>query len=163
VSTFVLDLPDAAATARLGADIAAVLRVGDVVALEGGLGAGKTTLARAIIAALGYEAEVPSPSFAILESYEPPALRLPVVHADFYRLAHPDEARELGLDEYRDLAALLAEWPGHAGGFAHEPGCLAITLEALPPQRRGEVAEEGRRAIVTPGVDWLGRATWIPA
>ena len=74
----------------------------------------------------------------------------------------PDEARELGLDEYRDHAALIAEWPGHAGGFAHEPGCLAITLEGLPQGRRGEVLPEGRRAIVTPGVDWLGRATWIP-
>ena len=143
-----IDLPDLAATAALGARLAAALRPGDVVALEGGLGAGKTSLARAIIAGLGHGGEVPSPSFAIIELYDPPAVRLPVVHADFYRLAHPDEAAELGLDDYREGAALIAEWPDHAGGFAHEPACLSITLET---------AESGRRAIVRPGADWLGR------
>ena len=143
-----LDLPDLAATAGYGARIAAVLRAGDVVALAGGLGAGKTTLARAIIAALGYIGEVPSPSFAIIETYDPPLLRLPLVHADFYRLEDPSELAELGLDHYREGAALLAEWPEHAGGFAHEPACLSIRLEA---------AETGRMAIVEPGQEWLGR------
>ncbi|MFN9376871.1 MAG: tRNA (adenosine(37)-N6)-threonylcarbamoyltransferase complex ATPase subunit type 1 TsaE, partial [Novosphingobium sp.] len=74
-----ITLPDLAATEALGARIAAVLRPGDVVALSGGLGAGKTTLARAIIAALGHTGEVPSPSFAIIETYDPPAVRLPLV------------------------------------------------------------------------------------
>lgn len=143
-----LDLPDLAAMARLGAQIAGAVRPGDVIALSGGLGAGKTTLARAIIGALGYPGEVPSPSFAIIETYDPPALRLPLVHADFYRLKDPQEAEELGLDDYRHGAALLAEWPEMAGGFAHEPGCLAIRLET---------AETGRIAIVEPGADWLGR------
>ena len=143
-----LDLPDLAATAGYGARIAAVLRAGDVVALAGGLGAGKTTLARAIIAALGYIGEVPSPSFAIIETYDPPLLRLPLVHADFYRLEDPSELAELGLDHYREGAALLAEWPELAGGFAHEPACLSIRLEA---------AETGRMAIVEPGQEWLGR------
>ena len=143
-----LELPDLAATAGYGARIAAVLRAGDVVALAGGLGAGKTTLARAIIAALGYIGEVPSPSFAIIETYDPPLLRLPLVHADFYRLEDPSELAELGLDHYREGAALLAEWPEHAGGFAHEPACLSIRLEA---------AETGRMAIVEPGQEWLGR------
>ena len=108
MSEFTLPLPDEAATAALGAAIAAVLRSGDVVALSGGLGAGKTTLARAIIASLGYAGEVPSPSFAIIETYDPPALRLPLVHADFYRLANPAEVEELGLDDYRAHAALIA-------------------------------------------------------
>jgi tRNA threonylcarbamoyladenosine biosynthesis protein TsaE len=143
-----LALPDLAAMERFGAAIAAVLRPGDVVALSGGLGAGKTTLARAIIAALGHEGEIPSPSFAIVELYEPPAVRLPLVHADFYRLGSPAEAAEIGLDDYRRDAVLIAEWPEHVGGFADEPGCLAIVLE---------VAEEGRIAIVEPGADWLGR------
>lgn len=137
--------------AAFGARVADGLRPGDVVALSGGLGMGKTTLARAIIAALGHQGEVPSPSFAILEVYDPSSLRLPLVHSDFYRLEHPDEALELGLDEYRDGAVLLAEWPDHAGGFAHEPGCLSITLEA---------ADSGRIAIVEPGLDWLGREPW---
>lgn len=143
-----VDLPDLAAMQAYGARIAAALRPGDVVALSGGLGAGKTTLARAIIAGLGYGAEVPSPTFAIVELYEPPALRIPLVHADFYRLKHPAEAAEIGLDDYREGAALLAEWPECAGGFAHEPGCLSILLES---------AGAGRIAIVEPGADWLGR------
>lgn len=141
-------LPDLAVTEAFGQRIAARLRPGDVVALSGGLGAGKTTLARAIIAALGHEGEVPSPSFAIIETYDPPQVRLPLVHADFYRLERPEEAEELGLDHYREGAALVAEWPEHAGGFAHEPACLAITIET---------AETGRIAIVEPGADWLGR------
>ena len=141
-------LPDPAATQAFGARIAERLRAGDVVALSGGLGAGKTTLARAIIAALGHQGEVPSPSFAIIETYDQPLVRLPLVHADFYRLERPEEAEELGLDDYREGAALLAEWPENAGGFAHEPGCLSITIET---------AEMGRIAIVEPGADWLGR------
>lgn len=141
-------MPDLAAMDRLGRAIADALVPGDVVALSGGLGAGKTTLARAIVAGLGHEGEVPSPSFAIIELYEPPSVRLPLVHADFYRLKDPGEAEEIGLDDYRNDAALVAEWPDHAGGFAHEPGCLSIALE---------VADEGRIAIVEGGPDWLGR------
>ena len=144
-------LPDLAATEALGARIAAALQPGDVVALSGGLGAGKTTLARAIIAALGHAGEVPSPSFAIIETYDPPTVRLPLVHADFYRLERPEEAEEIGLDDYRDGAALIAEWPDHAGGFSHDPGCLSITIET---------AETERTAIVEPGPNWLGRPGW---
>jgi tRNA threonylcarbamoyladenosine biosynthesis protein TsaE len=151
-----LPLPDLAAMDRLGAAIAHVLQAGDVVALEGGLGAGKTTLARAIIAALGHAGEVPSPSFAIVELYEPPTVRLPVVHADFYRLARPEEAEEIGLDDYRQGAAMIAEWPDQAGGFAHEPGCLSITLE---PTLQG--GGSGRIAIVEGGADWLGRLVLV--
>jgi tRNA threonylcarbamoyladenosine biosynthesis protein TsaE len=143
-----IPLPDLAAMKQFGAAIARELRAGDVVALSGGLGAGKTTLARAIIAGLGHMGEVPSPSFAIIELYEPPAVRLPLVHADFYRLARPEEADEIGLDDYRLGAALLAEWPENVGGFGHEAACLSITLE---------VADDGRIAIVQPGADWLGR------
>ena len=146
-----LELPDIVAMSRLGDQIAAHLRPGDVIALSGELGAGKTTLARAILFALGHRGEVPSPSFAIVETYDPPGLRLPVVHADFYRIADPAELPELGLDELREGAVLLAEWPEHAGDFVHEPGCLSIALEA---------AENGRQAIVTPGRDWLGRGLW---
>lgn len=144
----IVDLPDLEAMEALGARIASHLQPGDVVALSGGLGAGKTTLARGIIAALGHAGEVPSPSFTIIETYDPPSVRLPLVHADFYRLAHPEEAEELGLDDYREGAAMIAEWPDHAGGFAHEPACLSISLE---------IAGEGRKAVVEAGADWLGR------
>ena len=139
-------LPDLTAMEAFGKRIAARLCVGDVVALNGGLGAGKTTLARSIIAALGHVGEVPSPTFTIIETYD--ALNPPLVHADFYRLDDPAEAEELGLDDYRDGAALIAEWPDHAGGFAHEAGCLSITIE---------IVGEGRQAIVEPGADWVER------
>lgn len=145
-------LPDLAAMAAFGARIAAVLREGDVVALEGGLGAGKTTLARAILAALGHQGEVPSPTFTIIETYGAPPLRLPVVHADFYRLEDPSELAEIGLDDYREGGVLLAEWPDHAGGFAHEPGCLSISLAPV-----GESGEGGRIAIARGRADWVGR------
>ena len=141
-----LELPDLAAMERLGARIAALLQPGDVIALSGDLGTGKTTLARAIIAALGHEGEVPSPTYTIIESYD--GLRIPLVHADFYRLEDPAEVEELGLDDYREGAALLAEWPDHAGGFAHEAGCLQIALEKVG---------EGREAVVTAGDNWQSR------
>ena len=142
------DLPDLAAMDALGREIAAKLKAGDVVVLEGGLGAGKTTLARAIIAALGYEHEVPSPTFTIIETYDAPPLSLPVVHADFYRLEDPAELEEIGLDDYREGAVLIAEWPDHAGGFEGEAGCLSILLESTG---------DGRLAIAKGGPDWLGR------
>jgi len=144
----IVDLPDLAAMEAFGRRIAGHLRPGDVLALSGGLGAGKTTLARAIIGALGHGGDVPSPTFTLIETYDPPAVRLPLVHADFYRLEHPREVEELGLDDYRQGAVLIAEWPENAGGFAQEPGCLAITLE---------IAGTGRKAIVEPGADWVGR------
>ncbi|MCT2558235.1 tRNA (adenosine(37)-N6)-threonylcarbamoyltransferase complex ATPase subunit type 1 TsaE [Tsuneonella sp. YG55] len=141
-----VDLPDLAAMDAFGARIARQLRPGDVVALSGGLGAGKTTLARAVIAALGHKGEVPSPTFTIVETYD--SLKPPLVHADFYRLEHPGEVEEIGLDDYREGAVLLAEWPQNAGGFAHEAQCLEIALET-----RGN----GRMAIVEGAADWLGR------
>ena len=143
-----VNLPDLAAMEAFGSRIAGVLQPGDVVALNGGLGACKTTLARAMIRALGHQGEVPSPTFTIIETYDPPAVSLPVVHADFYRLENPLEAEEIGLDDYRDGAALIAEWPENAGGFSHEAGCLSITLET---------ADEGRIAIVQRGQNWLSR------
>lgn len=145
-------LPDLAAMESYGARIAQRLQPGDVVALEGGLGAGKTTLARAILAALGHAGEVPSPTFTIIETYVAPPLRMPVVHADFYRLDDPSELMEIGLEDYREGAVLIAEWPEHAGGFTHEAGCLAIMLETV-----GESGEGGRIAIARGGADWVGR------
>lgn len=133
-----------------GHKLAGLLQPGDVVALTGTLGTGKTTLARAVIAALGHTGDVPSPTFTIIETYDPPLVSLPLVHADFYRLKDPSEVEEIGLDDYRQGAALLAEWPDHAGGFADEAGCLSITLET---------ADEGRIAIVECGRDWVDR--WL--
>ena len=167
-----IDLPDMAATRGLARTIADALRPGDVVALTGDLGAGKTTLAREILFALGHQGDVPSPTFQIIEVYDPPGVRLPVVHADFYRLAHPAEVDEIGLDDYRQGAALLAEWPDHAGGFGHERACLGIRMETgenmraapgIVRQAPGIVRQAPgivRQAIVEPGPDWLERGLW---
>lgn len=104
---------DEAGLAALGARLAAVLRPGDVVALSGDLGAGKTTFARGILRALGHAGEVPSPTFGLVQPY--PDLRVPVWHVDLYRLERPEEADALGLDEALDEAALVLEWPERLG------------------------------------------------
>lgn len=100
---------------EVGAALARVLRAGDVIALSGGLGAGKTTLARGLLSALGLVEEAPSPTFAIVQPYAPPEVRLAVAHVDLYRLDDPAEAEELGLEEYCVDGALLIEWPERMG------------------------------------------------
>lgn len=140
------ELPDLAAVEAFGHAIAARMRDGDVIALTGDLGAGKTTLARAILHAAGHEGEVPSPTFTIVETYD--TLDPPLVHADFYRLESRDELLEIGLDDYREGAVLIAEWPDRVGGFADEPDCLSIRLEK---------GEKSRFAIVEGGTGWQGR------
>src|SRR5690606_25138591 len=79
-------LADAAATAAVGKSLAGVLRAGDVIALEGPLGAGKTSIARGLLSALGLAGEAPSPTFAIVQPYDHPEVSLPVMHVDLYRL-----------------------------------------------------------------------------
>ena len=101
-------LEDERATARLGAALAAVAGAGDVIALGGPLGVGKTALARGFLAALGHEGEVPSPSFAIVQPYDD--VDPPVWHVDLYRIEKLSELEELGLDSAGD-AVLLVEWP----------------------------------------------------
>src|SRR3546814_9715395 len=78
----------------LGARLAEVVQPGDVIALRGGLGAGKTTLARGLLSALGLEEEAPSPSFAIVQPYDPPLVRFPVTHVDLYRLENAARSEE---------------------------------------------------------------------
>ncbi len=107
----VIDLPDATATERFGRSLAPALRPGDVVALSGPLGAGKTSLCRGLLHGLGVEGEVASPTFPIVQPYEPPDARLPVWHVDLYRIEDPDELEELGLGDALVDAALLIEWP----------------------------------------------------
>lgn len=113
-SPFSLALPDLAATAALGRRLAALLRRGDVVALKGGLGAGKTTLAREIVAALSPdETEVPSPTFTLVQTYPVALADGPgeLWHFDLYRLDRADQVDELGLDEALAGAVSLIEWP----------------------------------------------------
>ena len=105
-------LPDLAATALLGARLAALLACGDAVLLRGDLGSGKTTLARAILTALGVSETVPSPTFTLVQTYDTP--RLTVSHYDLYRLKRAAELDELGLDEALEDGAALIEWPERA-------------------------------------------------
>jgi tRNA threonylcarbamoyladenosine biosynthesis protein TsaE len=130
-----LSLADPAATARLGADLARVLRAGDVITLEGPLGAGKTSIARGLLAALGLEGEAPSPSFAIVQPYAPPEVTLPVLHVDLYRLDGAADMEELGLDEALYDSALIVEWPDRAGPGAW-PDALRLTLAIEPDGAR---------------------------
>ena len=113
--TFSLPLPDEAATERLGARLAARLRPRDVVALEGGLGAGKTTLARAILRAAAQEPTliVPSPTFTLVEVYE--TGRGSFWHFDLYRLEQPEQVFELGWEEARIDGVALVEWAERLG------------------------------------------------
>ena len=114
--TFSFFLPDESATERLGAALAARLRPRDTVALEGGLGAGKTTLARALIRALGHTGPVKSPTYALVEVYVVSSLYL--YHFDFYRFNDAAEFDEAGLGEYfRADALCLVEWPDKAAGY----------------------------------------------
>jgi tRNA threonylcarbamoyladenosine biosynthesis protein TsaE len=130
-------LEDEAATASVGAELARQVHAGDVVTLTGDLGAGKTTLVRGLLHALGHDGEVPSPSFAIVQPYED--LDPPVWHCDLYRLEDRAELAELGLDSLGD-AVLLVEWPDKAGEGAW-PDALRLTLEILDPKRRRLTAE----------------------
>jgi len=107
-----LPLPGMAATEALGARIAAGLRPGDAVALEGDLGAGKTALARAILRALGVEGPVPSPTFTLVQCYE--TAKIVVRHYDLYRIERAAELDELGLDEALSEGAAIIEWPERA-------------------------------------------------
>lgn len=139
-------LKDEAATARLGAAIAARLRAGEAVCLSGPLGAGKSTLARAMIRALTMpDEEVPSPTFTLAQFYEGP--RLKIAHFDLYRLTSPDEAYEIGLDEALEDGAAAIEWPERLQG-------------RLPPDRLDveiALAGSGRRVRLTPQGSWMGR------
>jgi tRNA threonylcarbamoyladenosine biosynthesis protein TsaE len=111
----ILMLADEAATARLGAALAAHLRAGEAICLTGPLGAGKSTLARALVRALTRpDEEVPSPTFTLVQFYEGATLAL--AHFDLYRLSSADEAYEIGLDEALDEGAAVIEWPERLDG-----------------------------------------------
>ena len=112
-------------TVALGRQLATLARRGDVIALSGPLGVGKTTLVRGFLAGLGHSDEVPSPSFAIVQPYE--ALDPPAWHVDLYRLEDRSELEELGLDAAGD-AILLVEWPERAGEDAW-PNALRLSLD----------------------------------
>ncbi|HLB07830.1 MAG TPA: tRNA (adenosine(37)-N6)-threonylcarbamoyltransferase complex ATPase subunit type 1 TsaE [Alphaproteobacteria bacterium] len=152
-SSYDLILRDLKATEALGARLAAVLESGDVVGLKGPLGSGKTTLARAVIAALGGTEEVPSPTFTLVQIYE--LARGPLWHVDLYRLERAEDALELGLEEALAEAIVLIEWPEKLG-----PLLPADRLEiTLSPGG----AEEARRVRLTAFGRWRDRLKGLTA
>ena len=121
-----LTLADLAATKRLGLFLAERLTVGDVLALKGELGAGKSELARAIIQQIcPKETDIPSPTFNLVQAYESDS-KVPLWHFDLYRLAEPDDVFELGIEEAFIEAICLIEWPERLAGYL--PG-RTLTIE----------------------------------
>jgi tRNA threonylcarbamoyladenosine biosynthesis protein TsaE len=98
-----------------GEALALAVQRGDVIALAGDLGAGKTTFARGMARGLGFAGEVSSPTFPIIQVYDEPEMRIPLWHVDLYRIDHEAELDELGLDQGRDDAVLVIEWPERLG------------------------------------------------
>lgn len=155
VFTRTLTLPDEAATTALAHALAPCLRAGDVVALRGDLGAGKTAFARALIRTLcGTGTEVPSPTFTLVQMYDAPGFAL--WHFDLYRLSGPDEVYEVGWDEAREGVALV-EWPGRLGPLL-PAGCLDLTLTITGG---GTAGDEERTATLTGGPGWAERLAGV--
>lgn len=127
-------LADAGETGAFGRRLAAELVAGDALLLSGALGAGKTTLVRGLLAGLGWAGDVPSPSFALVQPYEPPTVRLPLWHVDLYRLEQPEEVDELGLGEVLADGVLAVEWPERLAGRPIAPA-LHLTLRAQGDRR----------------------------
>jgi tRNA threonylcarbamoyladenosine biosynthesis protein TsaE len=139
-------LPDLAATEALAADVASRARRGDAILLEGPLGAGKTTFARAFLRAAAADPalEVPSPSFTLVQSYD--TSRGPVHHFDLWRLDGPAALTELGWDDAR-ADIVLVEWPDRLGKL-RPADALTVALQPLP--------DDGRRALLSGWPDRIG-------
>jgi tRNA threonylcarbamoyladenosine biosynthesis protein TsaE len=149
----ILDLPDEAATAAFAGRVSALAGVGDVIALKGELGAGKTSFARAFIRARGCEEEVPSPTFTLVQIYE--LAGAAIWHFDLYRLKSAEEAWGLGIEDGFIQGISLIEWPERLG--------------SLLPRHRLEITfhygdrPEARRAVLDGGGDWPERLARIIA
>jgi len=143
-----LDLEDESATQALAARLAAAVGIGDVIALSGDLGSGKTVFARAFIRRYCTTVdEVPSPTFTLVQMYDGGAA--PVYHFDLYRLKHPDEALELGIEDAFADGISLIEWPDRLG-----PWLPANRLDVHLSQGR---RRDARRAVLTGHGHWLAR------
>lgn len=133
-------------TQRFATKMAALLDVGDTLLLSGEIGAGKSAFSRAVIRTLANaEIEVPSPTFTLVQTYDIGAFE--IWHCDLYRLTHPDEALELGLDEAFENAVCLIEWPDRLGEDAPK---AALTLHF-------EAHETGHSVSYTPSAAWAKR------
>lgn len=114
-------LSDEAEMLAFGMELAAQLKAGDWLAIDGPLGAGKTVLCDGILRGLGYQGEVASPSYALVHQYDPPDVRISVNHADLYRLDDLGDLEELGLADHRDDCITLVEWAKRGGDYFGKP------------------------------------------
>lgn len=129
-----LELPNAEATEELGARLARVLQPGSVIYLQGDLGAGKTTLVRGLLRALGHTAAVKSPTYTLIEPYTPADWR--IAHCDLYRLSDPEELELIGLRDYLDgVTVLLVEWPEQGAGVLPQADMI-LMLQATEQGRQ---------------------------
>jgi len=137
-----LHLEDETATSALGAALAGRIRPGEAICLNGPLGAGKSTLARALIRALTKpDEEVPSPTFTLVQTYDGPGFT--ISHFDLYRLSDPDEAYEIGLDEALEDGVAIIEWPERLEGRL-PPDRLDIDIRLEGGSRRARLTACGR-------------------
>ena len=141
-------LRDAQATDTAGRALAPHLRVGDVIALSGDLGAGKTSFARGLLSGLGLTEEAPSPSFSLVIPYAPPDVTLPVWHVDLYRLDDLADVEQLGLDDALYDSALIIEWPERMGARLW-PNALRLHFASTD--------DGGRALTVTVPPSWEAR------
>jgi tRNA threonylcarbamoyladenosine biosynthesis protein TsaE len=145
-------LSDETATAALGARIARGLVPGDAVLLKGELGAGKTTLARAILRALGVEGHVPSPTFTLVQAYQTRDIAL--FHYDLYRIENPREVAELGMDDALEDGVALVEWPERGFPARLASDALTVTLtQTSAAAREAQIAGPARwQQVITGGL-----------
>lgn len=145
--TRTLDLPDPGATAAIAGAIAGAAHAGDVIALWGDLGTGKTTFARAFIAArAGHAEEVPSPTFTLVQVYD--LDEVPVWHFDLYRVENPEEVYELGFEEALGTAIALIEWPERLGPLLPADRLdVRLSFASDPEARQAELVGRGDWAV----------------
>ncbi len=142
-SHLILDLADEAATVEMGNRIASVIRDGAVLFLHGDLGAGKTTLSRGIVQALGHSGKVKSPTYTLVEPYE--LEDVSIYHFDLYRLGSPEELEFMGIRDYfAEQTICIVEWPERGSGFIPEPD-LAITMRYKDEARQIELNAKSER------------------
>lgn len=147
LASFVSPSPEA--TSAFARDLAPALGPGDTICLEGGLGAGKTHFARALIAALTGETDIPSPTFTLVQTYDGPACE--IWHADLYRLGGPGEVAELGLEDAFATSICLVEWPDRLA--ITPPTALRMNLAPGPNDEARLIEMHG------PAADWSDRLT----